>query len=68
MLSFDVIEGSVPLLVKQSYLTELVNGQMKKSFHMYLQSMKHALAQQGKTRSSIAHPFNQFELVHFSLN
>jgi hypothetical protein len=33
-----------------------------------LQGVEHALAQQSKTSSAVAHSFDEFELVHFSLD
>jgi hypothetical protein len=37
-------------------------------FLSYLKSMKDTLAQQRKTRSTIAHPFDELQLVYFPLN
>jgi len=33
-----------------------------------LQGVEHALAQQSKTSSAVAHSFDEFEFVHFSLD
>jgi hypothetical protein len=35
---------------------------------MGLEGMEHTLAEKGKSRPAVAHPFDQFQLVHFALN
>jgi hypothetical protein len=41
---------------------------VKESFEQSLQGMENTLTQQWKPCPAIAHPFDQFELVHLSFN